>query len=216
MGLQRVGYLSRYSSTWLPLFRYTYRQRPYIDKICKLLKLIGPAESRRHLFEQSDCQSTQTSRPPSACSTAIEDPNFNPDEEPKTSSSEDNISEARNTARSFDINKQVAKATKYFTENTKKIDRSTSASSFTENGGNFPSPSIDSFFHLVSTTESNQDYEEEMTCTDSKNLANGGTTIHGSLNPKVTRGSPKANEGNVYSSTKHTTKDDDDCSTAKE
>lgn len=53
--------------------QYTYRQRPYIQKICHLLKRIGPAESRRHLFERHNNQGTQTSRPSSACSTCTEE-----------------------------------------------------------------------------------------------------------------------------------------------
>jgi hypothetical protein len=44
---------------------YTHRQKPYIEKICELLKLIGKSETRRHLFERFNCQATQTSRPSS-------------------------------------------------------------------------------------------------------------------------------------------------------
>lgn len=57
---------------------YMYRQRPYVDKICELLKRIGPAESRRHLFEKYNCQGTQTSRPPSRCSTTVDEPDGQP------------------------------------------------------------------------------------------------------------------------------------------
>lgn len=41
-------------------YEYTYRQKPYIKRICQLLKKIGPAESRRHLFEKANNRGTQT------------------------------------------------------------------------------------------------------------------------------------------------------------
>lgn len=51
---------------------YMYRQRPYVEKICKLLKMIGHADKRRFLFEKFNCQGTQTSRPSSPCSTTTD------------------------------------------------------------------------------------------------------------------------------------------------
>jgi len=48
---------------------YTYRNHPYIEKLCALLRKLGVAENRRHLLEEpkttsSNDQETQTSRPP--------------------------------------------------------------------------------------------------------------------------------------------------------